>query len=371
MMALSTAGKSDVSDRRNESRAPCANIPTTMTAAGMDYLRELAAGMCRGALLMDIGAFYGAATCVMAVAAPAPARIYAVDTWQAREWMERWVRKVGAPPFSREAFENFTGGLEGIIPLQGRAQDVLRKLDERLDFIFIDAVGNDPDFSDILTAAVAALRPGGVVCGEGYSIRFPDIVRNVKNLAGKWRGHPVVKGRVWALQAPLEKREESPGLADILRVNEKPGLMVTSDCDFEREWQALPECWGGRPAEAGGMRAFRLDWVNRPQGVDVRCRCAAAGFPTGPHATSGDWCQVDESRPPIISVWMELTGPRAGDYELFYQAGFARDGTAPFEKKHYSRTVPGGSWIRSPSRGTPINALRVIVRPRDGKEKEA
>jgi len=69
--------------------------------------------------------------------------------------------------------------------------------------------------------------------------------------------------------------------------------------------------------------------VFRPRGVDVRCRCAAAGFPTGPYAISGGWCQVDESRPPIISVWMELTGPRAGDYELFYQAGFARDGTAP------------------------------------------
>ncbi len=339
-------------------------VPGTTPPGGLRYVAEIAGSAPLGGKFLDAGAFYGAVSRIMALNAPEPEAIYAVDTWEPAGWISRMREKRGITmPFSQESFRQMMKDVPFVTPVQGRAEEVLKRWENALDMIFLDTRADNPHFGQVLEAAVRALAPDGVLCGDNYTIRHPDTVHDVDELAARWGRPAEVRGRVWALRKPLRPGAAPKGVAPLAAGGDKPGVSVTADCDFMSVTAMPPECWAGQQGKAGVLRAFRLDWINKPEGVDVIYRCAAAGSASSAAVRGGEWCYAGESRKPIISVYMALAGERAGDYRLTFQAGFSRDGRAAFREKMNSRYTPGGKWLKSPSRGAPISALRVIIEP--------
>ena len=81
-------------------------------------------------------------------------------------------------------------GVSNVTILEGTALDILRGMDEKFDFVFIDAdKGNAPEYFDL---ALKMLKPGGMIAIDNmtYPARYRDLM---DNLARHIRSMPNVR----------------------------------------------------------------------------------------------------------------------------------------------------------------------------------
>ena len=67
---------------------------------------------------------------------------------------------------------------------------------------FEDAVHGNPALKSNLNFWSARLRPGGILCGHDYGIKFPDVKREVDAIAASWKTTVHIVGSLWAMQKP-------------------------------------------------------------------------------------------------------------------------------------------------------------------------
>jgi len=338
------------------------DIPHTMSVAGLQCLERLANDIPKNGTVVDVGAFYGATTWVLSKTADPSASVYAIDTWKKAEWIKKRFESIkGMRKFTQAAFKHFTSDCSNITAIKGESPAVLKDWKDPIDLVSMDAVLGNPGFAENLAFFEQNVKPGGLICGEGYALRARDVVAEVDALAERWGTRPEVVGRIWSLRKPKARAKVSSGVYEGLKDLKGPQLKVTTDCDLAGPHTAPPQCWSGQLVKAGAMRSFKLDWENRIDGLDIEYKCATAGSPTGETVTSGEWCKANSARARIISVHMRLIGDKADEYELSFQAGFTVDGEAKYSDKLNSKIKHSDRWIKAPTKNAPISALRVFV----------
>lgn len=340
------------------------SIPRTMTKLGLQYLDRIAAAQRPGAVIVEVGPLYGSSTWTLARSAPEGCTVYSIDTWERAPWIIKNVEeKLGAPPFSKDAFMAFVADCPNVVPIQGYAPDVVSDWDKPIDVYFDDAAHGNPGFINNLSFFGKFVKPGGILCGDDYAQGSPDIVREVDALGASWGVRPEVMGRVWALRKPLDGQTRSTTVSEVLAPLPGPQITVTARCVGADPHLAPPLCWAGQLQKPGPLQAFRLDWVNRPAGLEVFARCIGADRRQDEGVPSGTWARADEAESPILGLALELRGENADAWRLTYQIGVIRDGTAPFRERVNSPMAKAGSWVYAPNTGTPISALRVELSP--------
>lgn len=340
------------------------SIPRTMTKLGLSYLERIAAAQAPGATIVEVGPLYGSSTWTLAQSAPQGATVYSIDTWERAPWIIKNVEeKLGAPPFSIDAFKGFVADCPNVIPIQGYAPDVVSDWDRLIDVYFDDAAHGNPGFINNVTFFEKFVRPGGILCGDDYAQGSPDIVREVDALGARWGVRAEVMGRVWALRKPLDGAAAATTVYETLAPLPGPQIRITARCAGAEEHAAPPICWAGQLQKPGPMQAFRLDWTDRPEGVEVFARCLGVERRLDDGVPAGEWARVDEAESPMLGVQLELRGPKAAEWRLTFQIGVVKDGAATFREKANSAMVRGGEWAYAPNTGTPVSALRVELRP--------
>lgn len=341
------------------------DIPRTMTLEGLTWLERMAREVPEDGIIVEVGPLYGSSTWTLAQSAHPSVTVYSIDTWERAPWIIKNVEeKLGAPAFGIDAFKSNVEDCPNVVPIQGYAPDVVQDWDKPIDLFFDDAAHGNPGFINNLNFFKEFVRPGSVLCGDDYALGSPDIVREVDTLAAQWRSRAEIVGRVWALRKPEEGADSSPGVSALLPPLEGPHVKVTTHCDIGGVHEAPPLMWSGQLQKPGALRAFSIDWTERPDGVELIYRCAN-GENRSALCSTGELCHIGAERQPITSITVELLGPNAADYEVRYQAGIARDAETPYKQKVNTKLARSGAELQAPSERAFFSALRVLVVPNE------
>lgn len=178
-------------------------IPRTMTETGLAFLTALAAKAGQGVFL-EIGPLFGSSTQAIAAGRSQPSiSIHTIDTFDPAPW----VRRRFGFDLSRAVFDRFNSDIPGLVVHQGFAPDIVRhSWKERIGFYFDDATHGDPGWTANFSFFEPHFAPDALICGDDFASGWPDILRNVRNLAQKARARLFVMGRVWAFTLQDDER---------------------------------------------------------------------------------------------------------------------------------------------------------------------
>lgn len=349
------------------------NIPGKMTELELRYLARLAATVPAGGVIVEVGPLFGRSTYAIANAAP-HAAVYSIDTWETAPWIEKYRGKTGnVLPFGVDAFRTYTRDCANITPIKGFSPDVVADWDKPIDLYFEDAIHGNPGLKDNLDFWLRHLKPGGVICGHDYTLRFPDVKREADRIARDWATKIEVVGSIWAIRHP---RSDDPAGLDISTLIEPvaaPSLnLITSNRRLGVTQQG-PLAWAGALLDPDPLMAVTLQWARRVAQLDVECKVADLDGAESPWTPSGHKCflEVDGKRRPFHRFAARLIGERAPEFTLTYAASYRQIGNGGHLLSGPGLASANGDWAGARRPGAAMTALSIEVRARSDADLAA
>lgn len=162
------------------------SVPGQLTEREVRRILYLAGSVPQGGTIIETGSLYGRSTLAWSEGAPR-AVVFAIDPWEPAQWITDWVQgPLNAPPFSQEAFQNYTRKSKNIIAIRGYSPDCVSHWVDPIDIYFDDAVHEDPGFSKNVDFWLQFLKPGGIFCGHDFRYNYTDITRRALETASAW-----------------------------------------------------------------------------------------------------------------------------------------------------------------------------------------
>ncbi len=341
-------------------------VPGKLDFDEMACLAALAAQVPKGGRIVEIGPFYGRSTRVMAEANPG-AQITSIDTFEDAPWTRRYAaRHRGIPRFGPEAFARYTRDLPNVTALRGASPSVARGWDTPIDLYFEDAVHGNPVLAENIAFWTGHLKPGGIACGHDYTLRFPDIKREVDARAAAWGAEVALVGSLWALRKPhvgdargaREPRRLSPNLADT------PQLILhakTKRCGLHK---APSGYWCGAHLEPDRMLWFQVTAPDLPEGMTLEARVGHPAHGTGPWTPAGEPVRLldQQGKPRAFDrLALRLSGPGAAALTLAYRVSARQIGGGGLARSGSSDWAYDGAWACAPGPGLALNALTAAL----------
>jgi hypothetical protein len=118
-----------------------------------------------------------------------------------------------------ENFRSFTEKCPNIISLQGFSPQDFADWDKSIDVYCLNIDGQNTIIEENINFWSNFVKPGGIICGFGYTEEFPDVRGKVDNLGQVYQVESVIVERFWCLvtDGNLER------LNDVVRVKEIDG----------------------------------------------------------------------------------------------------------------------------------------------------
>lgn len=345
--------------------AEALSVPGKMELDEMAFLAALAAQVPKGGRIVEVGPFYGRSTRVMAEANPG-AQITSIDTFEDAPWTRRYAaRHSGIPRFGPEAFARYTGDLPNVAALQGPSPEAAKGWDAPIDLYFEDAVHGNPLLAENIAFWTGHLKPGGIACGHDYTLRFPDIKREVDAHAAAWGTEVALVGSLWALRKPApgdaaarQRQPLTPALSDM------PGLTLHAKTKRRGLHKAPAGYWCGAHLEPDRMLWFQVTAPDLPEGVTLEARVGHPDHGTGPWTQAGAPVRLlDEAGRPraFDRVALRLSGPGAAGLTLGYRVSARQIGGGGLARSGTSGWAYDGAWAAAVGAGLALNALTAAL----------
>lgn len=333
-----------------------------MSRIGIEYLGEMAKTVPENGVIVEIGPLFGSSTWVLAKNAHPSVQIYSIDTWEPDKWIER-INKTfkNSVPFSKEAFLHYTRDCPNVTAIQGWSPEVVKDWDKPIDLYFDDATHGNPGFRENMDFFMPFIKPNGIVCGDDYAFRWPDIVREVDDLGDKWGVKPEIKGRVWSLNKPVS---DAPPPFVYSKLKDLSGPQIRLDVStFKRgDYDLPPDVWAGSVHKPDPIKRIALNWEKAVSGLDVTWQLTLSDQTTTEWLGTGDSYEVDQDNL-VMGFNAKLSGAKALLYSLEYQAGFCwgLDGIKRFQHSYIRRN---GVPLLAENKKIAINSLRLSIYPK-------
>lgn len=156
--------------------------------------------------VVEVGSLFGRSSWAWARSVAPTATVYCIDPWR---------DNLGVIPmetqhdikYGLEQFQAYVSDCENIEPLIGYSPEDFLEWSKPVDLYYEDAVHQDPTFSRNLEFWTSLLQPGGVVCGDDFRLRFPDVVRGVQRLSVAMGRELITVGFFWCLLPSCQESE--------------------------------------------------------------------------------------------------------------------------------------------------------------------
>ncbi len=232
-------------------------IPRTMTLAGLGFLQALASYKKDGVFL-EVGPLFGSSTDAISKGRTTNDEIHTIDTFEPAPWVKR---RLGID-LGRKLFDKFTSHIDNLVVHEGFAPDIVEdSWNKEIGFYFDDATHGDPGWTNNFDFFKKFFNNDTIVCGDDFASGWPDIVRNVYQIADDWNVKLFVIGRVWAIARNEEARIE--GAIDKVFPILKDVSITTRHGTLEKSNKAAVWSWGlHQPAPLTEMR------IQGPESID-------------------------------------------------------------------------------------------------------
>lgn len=177
-------------------------IPGQMTQAEQAELARACSRVVSGGCAVEVGSLYGLSSHIIASSIPGDAILYCIDPWKREPWIIELVEtKIqDCPPFSKDAFHQFTANCLNIVALQGYSPKDFLDWNLQIDLIFEDSIHENPILNQNLTHWKRHVRPGGTICGHDYCSLWPDVMFEADKLAREFNTALNVTDSFWWLR---------------------------------------------------------------------------------------------------------------------------------------------------------------------------
>ena len=113
-------------------------------------------------------------------------------------------------------------------------------------------------------------------------------------------------------QLPQPTRQSTPA-----------NLKLSGHLEMRGDITAQPGDWLGDPKTSRRLEGFAIDWLDRPEELDIAYSCVIGGLGRSPAVLSGGYCGSRQRAAPITALTVSLVGKNANSFELAMEAVFA------------------------------------------------
>lgn len=164
-----------------------------------------------------------------------------------------------------------------------------------------------------------------------------------------------------ALAAPAP----APAPAQVSVAVERDGLLLVAHIERTGDVVAVPGELLGSMEGMKRVEGFQVEWVGRPEGVDVAYATEVEGHGRMPVVTTGHFSGTRQSARRVTGVVFNLVGPKAGSYMLEGTAYFSGGFAMPISAASQGMTISG------PSGSEHLIGLRIEALPKPASKRAA
>jgi predicted O-methyltransferase YrrM len=167
-------------------------IPGWMNEHDLKSIERLAARIPEHGQMVEVGSFCGRSAWAWAKSVPATVSVHCIDRWNGAKIGQDHLDRLDPPHpgvthYVLRNFQSFTEDCPNVRSYQGESTTVLALWPaESCDLIFLDGDHWNPTFHDDLHEAWRLLKPGGIVCGHDFSVDYPDVIKETKDLCATY-----------------------------------------------------------------------------------------------------------------------------------------------------------------------------------------
>lgn len=242
------------------------DIPGQVSSAQLRAIEAVASLVPENGCVVEVGSLFGRSSWAWAKSVKPGVTVHCIDPWEGNEGVRAMERSHGIR-YGLEQFRAYTADCPNIRALQAYSPDGVQDWDRLVDLYYEDAVHTDPLLSANIDFWMSKLTANGIVCGDDYRPRFPDVRAAAERVAVRC-GQPL--HRVDFFWCVLPDPEE---VSDVRRVVD---LLRELQANVLAEMSALPSKVSVAPLTALPER------VAAGQDVVVRVRAVSDGLPPWP-----------------------------------------------------------------------------------------
>jgi len=268
------------------------SIPGQVSEHQLKAIEAVASLVPQNGKVVEVGSLFGSSSWTWAKSVDPSVTVYCIDPWEGNEGVRAMEARYGIT-YGIEQFKRHTADCPNIRPLQGYSPTNFLDWSDPIDLYYEDAVHVNPILARNLEFWSGKLKPGGIVCGDDYRPRFPDVRAGAEDLARRLGRDLIRVDFFWCLlpgedalpgsAAAAERLRELGRESDVLKRGQ--GIVIAAG-----PRQPIPVVGVGEstvvpcrvandgidawPSEAGGRLGFgvRMVAANNPDEVLVESR---------------------------------------------------------------------------------------------------
>ncbi len=277
------------------------------------------------------------------------------------EWTRNYANSYREiPPFGLEAFQHFTRDCPNVTPIKGFSPDVVSGWDAPVDMYFEDAIHGNPGLKDNMDFWIARLKPGGILCGHDYSLRFIDVKRESDGWAQRWGTQVAIVGSLWAIRKPVGDTSPAPLH---LPLDDFPQLRLRVKSRRKGYHVAPGGYWAGAHLDADPMLWLNVKTQAQDPDLGLQYRLGnTEGDSTG-WIAAGQQARLEKDGVPIAftRIAARLTGPNPDRLKVIYQTSARQIGNGGYKLSKLGKWACDGAWCHANPEKAAVSSLTMQI----------
>ncbi|WP_242153837.1 class I SAM-dependent methyltransferase [Sphingomonas sp. BAUL-RG-20F-R05-02] len=186
------------------------DIPGQVSEAQLQAIEVVATLVPAGGCVVEVGSLFGRSSWAWARSVPETATVVCVDPWEGNEGAHEIGGRTGYG-YGYDSFSRYTKECTNIIPIRAYSPDGVC-WSRPIDCYYEDAVHIEPILSRNIDFWTSFLRPTGIICGDDYRPRFPDVRQAAEKIAKKLNRRLFLVDFFWCV---LPDPADVPGVKEV------------------------------------------------------------------------------------------------------------------------------------------------------------
>lgn len=201
------------------------DIPGQISEFQMRAIEIVATLVPKDGKVVEVGSLFGKSSYAWAKSTSSTAKIYCLDPWEGNQGIRSIELALGIK-YGIDQFKEYTKECENIVPCKGYSPKDFQDWSSPVDLYYEDAVHSNPILRENLDFWSSHVLTTGVICGDDYRPRFPDVVTEVNALAQRLRRELIVVDYFWCL-LPNDLNSEIQGVKHKLH-------QLQAECNYSK-----------------------------------------------------------------------------------------------------------------------------------------
>ncbi|MEJ2693551.1 MAG: class I SAM-dependent methyltransferase [Candidatus Thiodiazotropha sp.] len=183
------------------------DIPGQVSEFELRAIEVVASLLPKNAHIVEVGSLFGRSSWAWAKSSAPSVTVHCIDPWRDNKGVRAMEAQYGVK-YGIDAFKQFTSDCVNIETHPGYSPRDFKEWATPIDLYFEDAVHVDPVLSQNIEFWSSKLKPAGILCGDDYRPRFPDVRAAAERMAKRFGRRLHVVDFFWCL---LPDEAELPG----------------------------------------------------------------------------------------------------------------------------------------------------------------